>query len=415
MQTPEPTLGPTLTVPGLRQVLAGGSSGYSPMAATAAPGHHRDMTETPHDTARHGDRGPRVPPAQMRDLQRLRRSTADRRIAGVAGGVGRHLDVDPTVIRVLLVVLTFFGGAGLLLYGAVWMFVPEDGSDEAPIGTSGETRTTVLVVALVLAALLLLGDVWWLGFGAGWPPPLVPLVVLGLVVWLLVRNRGQRSDRQVPPPPPPAGAPPYPPPPAEAPRAPRAHSLFGITMAFVLLGLGAVALVETAGTPLPWAAYPATALTVIGAALLVGAFVGRSTGLGLAGLLAVAVLAVAVWAPHPAFGEVEAHPVRAELVQDRYDRTVGRIHLDLSDVQDVARLDGRVLDLSMQAGEVVVELPAGVDVDVTSRARGGRLDILGRVAEGRDVVNNRSTPDTTAPDLRVDLDLGFGHGRVSRP
>ena len=53
----------------------------------------------------------------MRDVNRLRRSTTDRYIAGVAGGLGRHFDIDPTVIRVLLAVLTFFGGAGILVYG----------------------------------------------------------------------------------------------------------------------------------------------------------------------------------------------------------------------------------------------------------------------------------------------------------
>src|SRR6188768_2368628 len=80
-----------------------------------------------------GQRGPRVSAEQMRDLSRLRRSTSDRYFAGVAGGLGRHLDIDPTIIRVLLAVLTFFGGAGLLVYGAFWLFVPEDGRDRAPI------------------------------------------------------------------------------------------------------------------------------------------------------------------------------------------------------------------------------------------------------------------------------------------
>ena len=50
-------------------------------------------------------------------------------MAGVAGGLGRHLDVDPTILRVLFVVLVFFGGAGLLLYGALWLLVPEEGTE----------------------------------------------------------------------------------------------------------------------------------------------------------------------------------------------------------------------------------------------------------------------------------------------
>jgi phage shock protein PspC (stress-responsive transcriptional regulator) len=426
------------------------------------------MTQTPHDTAAPGGQGPRVPPAQMRDLNRLRRSTTDRKIAGVAGGIGRHLDIDPTIVRVLLVVLIFFGGAGALIYGAVWLFVPEDGKDEAPIHMGEETRTIVLVVALVVAGLLLIGNGWWWGFGNGWPPPIIPLVVIGLVVWLVLRNRSQRGGPgaltppqqpqqapgsgtyrnaassadttsggetasstdtlsageapSAPPPPfPPAGAPPYVPAaapgpqmPPKPPKPPKPRALFGLTMAVVLLAMGVLALVEVTGTDLAWSVYPATALTVIGVALVVGAFVGRSTGLVFTGLLATLLLALAVWSPHPRFGDVRLHPVRAEVVQDSYSRTAGLIVVDLTDVQDTGALDGRTLDLDMRAGEVVVRVPAQVDVDVTSHADAGQLNILGNVVQGRDVVNNRSTQDTAAPDLHINVDMGFGQVRVSQ-
>ena len=58
--------------------------------------------------------GPRVTRDEMKDLGRLRRSVTDRHIAGVAGGIARHLDVDAIIVRVALVVGVFFGGAGLL-------------------------------------------------------------------------------------------------------------------------------------------------------------------------------------------------------------------------------------------------------------------------------------------------------------
>jgi phage shock protein PspC (stress-responsive transcriptional regulator) len=416
----------------------------------------------------------------MRDLTRLRRSTTDRKIAGVAGGLGRHLDIDPTIIRVLLVVLVFFGGAGLLIYGAFWLFVPEDGTDEAPISARSETRTVVLASVLAVAALLMLGDTWWWGFGGGWPPPILPLLVIGLAAWLVLRSRDRHAqqppqgmapqpyaaaagppaqpasagtdvgtDQQGehtadtptdtapssaqptdgpsagqpwgPPPVPPAAAPPYVPPAPAAPaapavpRKPKRRGLFGITMAFVLLALGAVAVVEVAGTPLPWAVYPATALAVIGVALLAGSLVGRTTGLVFTGLVAALLLALSVWAPNPRFGDVDARPVRAELLQDSYQRTAGSINLDLSNVQDVGRLDGRVVDIGMRAGEVIVEPPAGVDVTVDSHADAGRLDILGHVVDGRQITNNRSTPETSAPDLHINIDLGFGDVRVSTP
>jgi phage shock protein PspC (stress-responsive transcriptional regulator) len=388
----------------------------------------------------------------MRDLKRLRRSTTDRRIAGVAGGIGRHLDVDPTVIRVLLVVLVFFGGAGLLLYGALWLFVPEDGRDDAPISTTGETRTVVLLAVGVLAGLLLLGDTWWLGFGGGWPPPVVPLLAVGLVAWLLLRNRGDGRGGAVAPGTSPTGAAPasatddaagdptgdatgeaagyapspayavpawpaagppvYPPPPA-VPRERRPRSLFGPTMALVALALGVVAVVDLAGTALPWAVYPAAALTVIGLALLVGSFAGRTTGLVLTGLVAGSVLAVAVWAPDLRIGDLAARPATAAALQEEYAYTVGQVHLDLTGIEDLEALDGRVVDISMRAGEVVVDVPEGLDVDVSSTADAGRLDVLDRVVEGPDIANNRSTADTAAPDLRLDIAMGFGRVEVS--
>src|SRR5687768_11941322 len=102
------------------------------------------------------DEGPRVTREEIRDLGRLRRSVDDRKVAGVAGGLARHLDVDPLLLRVAFVVLAFFGGAGLLLYGACWLLVPEDGSDEAAITLDDRSRTLALLGVGVLAAFALL-------------------------------------------------------------------------------------------------------------------------------------------------------------------------------------------------------------------------------------------------------------------
>ncbi len=92
----------------------------------------------------------------LRDYRALRRDRHDRKIAGVCGGLARHLDVDPTLVRVVIVVLTLFGGAGLLLYAALWVFVPEQGSDRALIPVNEGARNVVIVVALVVALLIAL-------------------------------------------------------------------------------------------------------------------------------------------------------------------------------------------------------------------------------------------------------------------
>ena len=51
--------------------------------------------------------------------------SADRKICGVCGGIGEYLGIDPTVIRLLWVIFTFMGGAGLLAYIIAAIIIPE--------------------------------------------------------------------------------------------------------------------------------------------------------------------------------------------------------------------------------------------------------------------------------------------------
>ncbi|WP_435743462.1 PspC domain-containing protein, partial [Nocardioides sp. SYSU DS0663] len=131
--------------------------------------------------------GPRVGRDEVRDLGRLRRSTTDRKVAGVAGGLARHLDVDPVLLRVVFVVLVFFGGAGLVLYGAVWLLVPEDDDTDAPFHLDDRTRTVALTVVGVVALLAVVGDSWGV-FGFPWP-----LAVVALLALLLLNRSGRRK------------------------------------------------------------------------------------------------------------------------------------------------------------------------------------------------------------------------------
>lgn len=63
---------------------------------------------------------------------RLTRSTTDRQVGGVAGGLATYFDVDPLLVRISFVVGTLFSGVGLVAYLAMLAFVPSDGS--APAG-----------------------------------------------------------------------------------------------------------------------------------------------------------------------------------------------------------------------------------------------------------------------------------------
>lgn len=61
--------------------------------------------------------------------KKLVRSTSNRMVCGVCGGLGMYTGIDPTVIRVLYVVLSLIAGAGflgLILYFILAVIIPED-------------------------------------------------------------------------------------------------------------------------------------------------------------------------------------------------------------------------------------------------------------------------------------------------
>lgn len=57
--------------------------------------------------------------------KRLVRSTNDRMVAGVAAGLGEYMNIDPTIVRLLFVLLTLAGGGGVLIYVIMWLIMPE--------------------------------------------------------------------------------------------------------------------------------------------------------------------------------------------------------------------------------------------------------------------------------------------------
>lgn len=59
--------------------------------------------------------------------KRLYRSTTDRMIAGVCGGIAEYFNIDPVIVRIIAVILLLPGGLpGFLPYVILWIIVPED-------------------------------------------------------------------------------------------------------------------------------------------------------------------------------------------------------------------------------------------------------------------------------------------------
>ncbi len=218
------------------------------------------------------------------------------------------------------------------------------------------------------------------------------------------------------PPEPPQWYPPVPPPPAK-PRK-RGPLLFGITLALVALGLGILGLAEASGADVSDAAYPALALAIIGAMLVVGSVFGRPGGLVLLGVISALALGGAA-VSNPSYDgdrDLIIDPHDANDLEGAYHVPAGRIELDLTKVRDLEALDGQSIDLSGNVGEIVVDIPQ--DVAVTYDANidyGGAIEAPGAHREGWDntLVGETGPVD---PQARVDLelDLHFGHIELRR-
>jgi phage shock protein PspC (stress-responsive transcriptional regulator) len=117
---------------------------------------------------------------------RLERSGSDRMLAGVAGGLGAYFELHPAVFRVSFVVLTLMGGAGILIYLAAALVMPDEGKEDsfATAALRRRRHRPWLLIALGLLTVFVLAvlsevPVW--REGDAW---LFLLVAGALVLWL---------------------------------------------------------------------------------------------------------------------------------------------------------------------------------------------------------------------------------------
>lgn len=144
---------------------------------------------------------------------RLTRSRSDVVVAGVCGGLGQYLRIDPVLVRLFFVLLALGSGVGVLLYIVLWVVIPRQGAGEAATAETmragaeeiaGRARAAgeelrenlqqpnpnagvaVGIGLIVLGALFLLKSLdlaWmrWLSFDMLWP---LLLVAAGLaLIW----------------------------------------------------------------------------------------------------------------------------------------------------------------------------------------------------------------------------------------
>jgi phage shock protein C len=117
------------------------SSQVSSLPYLAAVAIHHRLADQPADSGRHTARlkqawstcwQPLAREAEQWDggamagTRKLYRSRSNRKLAGVCGGLATYFTVDPTLVRVLFVVLAVAGGPGILAYVLLWILVPEE-------------------------------------------------------------------------------------------------------------------------------------------------------------------------------------------------------------------------------------------------------------------------------------------------
>jgi phage shock protein PspC (stress-responsive transcriptional regulator) len=294
---------------------------------------------------------------QIPDLQRLQRSRSDRMLAGVCGGLARYFEIHPAVFRVGFVVLTLLGGAGILIYAAAALVMPDEGKVDSVATAALRNRKDhpwplIGLGLLAVAGALLLsqatlwpdGDTWFLFLIAG-----------ALILWVTRHS-------------------------TEAPAATG---------------------VETTD---PAAKRPRRLRRVV-----------VTIGLVVASLLAAALIAVAavlaVFDVHRSIGDRTYAVTSAQDLRSEYRLGIGSMKLDLAALQ-LPEGETRVVDARVDIGDLDVIVPSGVALQVHGTAEVGEVDLLGNAEDGRNVENDLRETGTRV--LVLDAHVGAGAVRVER-
>jgi len=150
-----------------------------------------DPTIPGHDRTQDGP--PPAPPstAEPAGRRRLTRSRSDRVLGGVAGGIGRHLGIDPVIVRLAFVAFVLAAGSGIVAYIIAWIVIPDEpegGVGLPPIAPGpGGATSTYAGLALIGVGGLLLVDRLFPGISWRFLPP-IALILLGVV---LIVRRGE--------------------------------------------------------------------------------------------------------------------------------------------------------------------------------------------------------------------------------
>ena len=316
--------------------------------------------------------------------RRLTRSSSDRVLGGVAGGLGRYFDIDPIILRIGFVVLALAGGAGFVAYAAAWVLVS---ADPVPgVTPAGRNRVLTWIGGglLGVAALIALGD----GFFFIGPPlfGFALLALLGAALWRVAERRGSDDGN----------------------LAARRVALGILLLVVAGVGFFAVAI----GAAVGGGAVIAGLVIAIGVALCVSAFVGGARWLVLPALviaIPLGFVAASGIDVDGGVGDRDYRPTSLAELRDGYELSVGELRVDLRDVDLPA---GRTpLKLDIGIGSIRVLVPEDVCVASEMRVGAGYARVFDRDSAGLDV-DWRQSPSENAGAKRLVIDGSVGVGEL---
>jgi phage shock protein PspC (stress-responsive transcriptional regulator) len=324
------------------------------------------------------------PPAK-----RLSRSSEDKFVAGVAGGLGAYFGLDPVLFRIAFGISMLFGGVGLLAYIVLAAFVPYD--DGRPSFMEGRSRVTTVLVGGLLAVCTItaLGPP---AFVLG--PGLLALAVLGLLTALLYRAFGGKQGD-------------------DAAQIIARGTLVLLVLIACLGAATGVGFVAAIGGGVAVAIIAIVAgVTLIGAGLL-----GGPRWLILPAIVLVLPLAVVSAADinlQGGVGERNHHPAALADIKPEYRVGVGKMDVDLRSLR-LASGDQANVKLVVGIGEAVVQVPDEACVVTDAQIGAGQADVPDSAGHGGiDVTVDDRVPTTAHPVVHVNADIGVGHLQIER-
>jgi phage shock protein PspC (stress-responsive transcriptional regulator) len=391
---------------------------------------------------------------------RPRRPRNGRIVAGVAAGIGRRYGIDPIIIRIALVVATFFGGAGVLFYLLGWLLLPAEQDEvsaaESLVGRGHSSTPPALTILLGIALIPAIGFFTNADFST-----YVVAAALLLGLFLLHRGRADHqyavrptanpaqmptgapmtdtgfkgepmTDRtrwagqppvtepQQPPAWDPLGAAPFawdlpepqpaaPEPEPERPQ-PRRKSRIGLATVGFAVVAGAAMFATNAFAPHVIVGILAG---IVGLGMVGGAFLGGGRGLvPLAALLCCfgAILTVShVRNVNNIVSDATYTPTSISAVQPSYDEGIGDLTVDLTQLPNSGTVDTKV---SVGTGNARVLVPANADVVVTCHAPVGTVNCLDMREDGANNNSIRAIQNDPSDNLKITLDVGSSIGDV---